>query len=69
MENFDATFLGSGTAGEAAGQESMLIIDVCVVVVGVWRLCIPPVGGVVSSDVSRSVTAGGWTPAGTDGDP
>lgn len=51
-----------------AFSEAWFTVAVCLSVISCTQLYIivftnvPPVGGIVSSDVSRSITAGRWTP-------
>lgn len=68
VEDFDATLLGSWTAGQTAGQKTNTYSEVLYIFV-VVSCCsrksvatVPPVGGVVSCDVSRSIAAGRRTP-------
>lgn len=68
MEDFDATLLGSWTTGQTAGQKMNTYSEVLYIFV-VVSCCsrrsvatVPPVGGVVSCDVSRSIAAGRRTP-------
>lgn len=68
VEDFDAALLGSWTTGQTAGQKNTCYKiyvqwSKSLLVIIFWgAVTVPPVGGVVSSDVSWSVTAGGRTP-------
>lgn len=64
VEDLDAALLGSGTTRQAAGQRQAGDVSVWPRAAPAWARvgAVPPVGRVVSGDVSRSVAARCGTP-------